>query len=108
MEVDVRAFVRACPTCLKLSQTSFPVASTSLSNTTYSPMTCLNIDIHTIVPLPVDSFVNYYIIVIIDTFTTNVDLYKISDAIALSDTRAFFSIVGATEFLKSCSLTMHV
>ncbi len=92
MEADVRAFVRACPTCQKLSQTSFAVTTTPFTNTTYSPMARLNID--TIGPLPIDSFGNSYIIVVIDTFTRFVELYRASDATAFSAAQALLEHCG--------------
>lgn len=92
MEEDVRAFVLRCPTCQKLSERHYPISSTHYSTSSYSPMTRLNVD--AIGPFPTDTFGNAYIVVVIDTFTRFIELYKSPDATALSAARALVQHCG--------------
>jgi cleavage and polyadenylation specificity factor subunit 1 len=92
MEVDVQAFVQRCPTCQKLSEKSFPISTAHYSSASYAPMIRINVD--TIGPLPQDTYGNAYVIVIIDTFTRFVELYKMPDATAISAARALLQHIG--------------
>ena len=92
MEEDVRFFVQACPTCQKLSDQRPQVTSPYFTNFSYAPMTRLNVD--TIGPFTPDSAGNAYVIVIIDTFTRFVELYKTPDATALSAAQALIQHCG--------------
>ena len=92
MENDVEAFIRNCPSCQKLSEKSFPITSNHYSSAAYSPMLRLNVD--TIGPYTKDSFGNAYVIVVIDTFTRFVELYKAPDATAVSAARALLDHIG--------------
>ena len=63
MREHVRAFIRACPCCQKMSVLKTPIHGHPFTTSTYEPMVRLNIDF-------VGSFSDGgYILTIIDTFT---------------------------------------
>lgn len=96
MEDDVRAFIRYCPTCQKTSDDSHAIQSAHYSTSSSQPMTRLNID--TIGPLPIDKEGYTYVIVVIDTFTRFVELYKAKDATSMSAARALLDHIGRYGF----------
>jgi transposase InsO family protein len=98
MRQHVKHFIRNCPVCQKLSASKFPTYAHPFTTSTYVPMECLNIDF--IGPFPD----NGYILVIIDTFTRWVELFRTPDATAISAARCLvrhFGRFGAPAQIRS-------
>ena len=90
---QVKAFIRKCPCCQKMSQLKTPILTQRFTTSTYTPMERIYID--TIGPLPEDSKKNKYIIVIIDGFSRWVELYSTPDVTAdFAAQNALFDWVG--------------
>jgi transposase InsO family protein len=92
MIADVSAFVRSCPVCQKLAERSFPIKVHPFTSISSAPMEQVAVD--TIGPFPMDSLGFQYVIVIIDTFTRYVELYKAKDTTALSAATALLEHFG--------------
>ena len=92
MAADTASFVRNCPTCQRMADTKFQLGSAPFSTSTRKPMERLDID--SIGPLPKDEDGNEYIIVIIDTFTRFVELFRRKDATAISAATAVIEHFG--------------
>jgi transposase InsO family protein len=98
MRQHVRRFIKNCPVCQKRDATKFPTHAHPFTTSTYVPMECLNVDF--IGPFPDDG----YILVIIDTFTRWVELYRTPDATAFSASRSLvqhFGRFGAPAQIRS-------
>ena len=74
----IRYFVDHCPCCQKINMLKISIHAHGSTNSTYTPMECLNIDF--IGPFPDQG----YILVIVYTFTRWVELYHTTDATSLS------------------------
>ena len=89
----VKAFIKKCPCCQKMSQLRTPILTQRFTTSTYTPMERIYID--SIGPLIEDSNHNKHIIVIIDGFTRWVELYAVPDVTAeLAAQKALFDWVG--------------
>ena len=74
---DQRQHIRLidhCPCCQKMNMLKIPIHAHGFTNSTYTPMECLNIDF--IGPFPDQG----YVLVIVDTFTRWVELYHTTDS----------------------------
>ena len=94
----VRYFIDHCPYCQKMNMLKIPIHAHGFATSTYTPMECLNIDF--IGPFPDQG----YILVIVDTFTRWVELYRTTDATALSAAECLlkhFGRFGAPHQLRS-------
>lgn len=89
---DVTRFVRACPACQKMRQLKTPITTNPYTMSTYYPMDRLNID--TIGPLPPDEQGYKHIIVIIDSFTRFIELYKARSTTAIAAAEAILQHIG--------------
>ena len=94
----VRYFIDHCPCCQKMNMLKIPIHAHGFTTSTYAPMECLNIDF-------IGPFRNQgYILVIVDTFTRWVELYRTTDATALSAAECLlkhFGRFGAPHQLRS-------
>ena len=88
MKNAIKAFIKNCPCCQKMSAIKIPVNSYTYTTSTYKPMECINIDF--IGPFPDKG----HILVMIDTFTRFVELYATPDATAKSACTALVEHVG--------------
>lgn len=88
----IRAFIRKCPCCQKMSYLKAPIHTTPYTLATYAPMQQISID--TIGPLPISSQGNAYVLVIIDNCTRFVDLYPIVDTTSASAVNALMQHVA--------------
>ena len=84
----IRYFIDHCPCCQKMNMLKIPIHAHGSTNSTYTPMECLNIDF--IGPFPDQG----YILVIVDTFTRWVELYHTTDATASSAAECLFKHFG--------------
>lgn len=85
---DVQDYVRACPTCQKMSQVRIPIRASRYVLASLEPMVKISMD--TIGPLPADARGNTYIITLIDNFSRYLELYPSQDVSAISAARALF------------------
>ena len=76
MRLDVKAFIRECACCQKMTQIKVPITAYKYVTSTYRPMECLNIDF--IGPYPDKG----YVLTIVDTFTRWVELFATPEATA--------------------------
>ena len=97
MNADVSAFVKACPGCQKASEKHFHTQVNPFSIFSTSPMEQVAVD--TLGPLPRDEQGNLYVIVVIDTFTRYIELYKAHDTSAKSAAK----IISADMDVRSVS-----
>ena len=63
----VRAYIRMCPVCQKMSYLKVPIIARRFTTTAAGPMEVLNIDYEG--PFPEDEYGNTYVLTIIDTFS---------------------------------------
>jgi transposase InsO family protein len=85
---DVREFIKACPTCQKMS----PIKTIINANRFFlaSSLPMMKIDMDTIGPLPTDKNGNKYIVVLIDAFSRYITLSAASDVSAESAAKTFY------------------
>lgn len=89
---DVQMFIRRCPCCQKMKLLKTPIITNPYTVATYHPMDRLNID--TIGPMPEDQDGFKYIIVIIDSFTRFIELYKAKDLTGSTAAQVVLQHVG--------------
>jgi transposase InsO family protein len=88
MREHVRAFIKLCPCCQKMSVLKVPIHGHPFTTSTYQPMVRLNIDF-------VGPFEDGgYILTIVDTFTRWVELFICDQANALEAGRCLFEHFG--------------
>ena len=89
----VKAFIKKCPCCQKMSFLKAPILTAKFTTSTYTPMERIYID--SIGPLREDSQKNRHIIVIIDGFSRWIELYAVPDVTAeIAAKKALFDWVG--------------
>ena len=88
MREHVRAFIKLCACCQKMSVLKIPIHGHPFTTSTYQPMVRLNIDFLG----PFDD--GGYILTIIDTFTRWVELYICDHANAQEAARCLFEHFG--------------
>jgi transposase InsO family protein len=88
MREHVRAFIKLCACCQKMSVLKIPIHGHPFTTSTYQPMVRLNIDF--IGPFPDGG----YILTIIDTFTRWVELFICEHANAQEAARCLFEHFG--------------
>ncbi len=77
----VTKFIRECPVCQLRSAMNRQILTHRFTASSYTPMEVLNID--AIGPVTRDADENCYILVVIDCFTRFIELYPVSDTLAL-------------------------
>jgi hypothetical protein len=92
MREHVKAFIKQCPCCQKMSQLRVPIHTHPFSLSSFEPMERLAID--TIGPLTADDEGNKYIVVIIDCFSRWVELYATKDATGMEAARSLYQHMG--------------
>ncbi len=92
MATNVGRFVRHCPCCQKMNVLKPAIIANPYTLASYMPMDRLNID--TIGPMPADNDGFTYVIVVIDTFTRWVELYRAKDTSANSAANALLQHIG--------------
>lgn len=98
MRHDIRAYIKQCPCCQKMSADKQKPVTHRFTTSTYAPMECINIDF--IGPFPDKG----YILVMVDTFTRFVELSATTDNTAKSAVTGLIEHVGrygAPKFLRS-------
>ena len=89
----VKAFIKKCPCCQKMSFLKAPILTAKFTTSTYTPMERIYID--SIGPLREDSQKNRHIIVIIDGFSRWIELYAVPDVTTeIAAKKALFDWVG--------------
>ena len=71
----VRAYIRMCPVCQKMSYLKVPIIARRFTTTAAGPMEVLNMDYEW--PFPEDEYGNTYVLSIIDTVSRAVGLYAV-------------------------------
>jgi transposase InsO family protein len=89
---DVQMFIRRCPCCQKMKLLKAPIVTNPYTVATYHPMDRLNID--TIGPMPEDQEGYKYIVVVIDSFTRFIELYRAKDATGATAAQVVLQHVG--------------
>ena len=92
MREHVKAFIKTCPCCQKMSQVRVPIHTHPFSLSSFEPMERLAID--TIGPLKADDDGHKYIVVIIDCFSRWVELYATKEATGIEAARALYQHMG--------------
>ena len=88
----VRAFIRQCPACQKMSQTKFAIQANPFTVSSYYPGEVISMDTLTGLPTTVEG--HTCIIVIIDNFTRYVELYPCKSTTEDEATSALLSHVS--------------
>ena len=88
----VRAFIRMCPVCQKMSYLKVPIIARRFTTTAAGPMEVLNMDYEG--PFPEDEYGNTYVLTIIDTFTRAVGLYAVPNLEARHAARMLVRHIG--------------
>jgi hypothetical protein len=90
---DIKAFIRRCPCCQKMSRIQTPIHTAKFTlSTTDAPMLRLNVDF--LGPFPTDTEGNTYILVIIDMFSRFVELYAVRDSKSETFANALLKHIG--------------
>jgi len=92
MREHIKAFIRKCPCCQKMSRLKIPIHTHPFTTAAYAVFERVAID--TIGPLPEDVDGNRYIIVIIDCFSRYLKLYPAKSVDAVSAVKALLQWVG--------------
>lgn len=92
MREHVKAFIKECPCCQKMSQLRVPIHTHPFSVSSFEPMERLAID--TMGPLTKDKDGYQYIVVIIDCFSRWVELYAAKDATGMEAAQALYYHMG--------------
>ena len=92
MRETVRAFIRKCPCCQKMSYLKVPIIARRFTVVAKGPMETLNIDF--MGPFPPDEYNNVMVLVIIDSFTRAVGLYAVPEATAKETARMLIRHIG--------------
>ena len=85
----VRAFIRICPCCQKMSMLKTPIETYRFTTYAFSPFDEIAVDHNG--PFPKDVYGNEYILVIIDSFSRYLQLYPVPD-VSAETTARFFNI----------------
>ena len=88
MRHDIRAYIKQCPCCQKMSADKQKPVNHRFTTSTYAPMECINIDF--IGPFPDKG----YILVMVDTFTRFVKLSATTDNTAKSAVTGLIEHIG--------------
>jgi hypothetical protein len=92
LTTHVRAFVRGCPCCQKMSQIKPLVKTYPYTTSSRIPMDTISID--TIGPFPEDQDENKYIVAMVDCFSKFIELQPTKNVTAECAARCLFQFVG--------------
>jgi len=109
MREHVKRFIKLCPLCQKMSYLKAPIHVKPFTLAEYKPMVLISMD--TIGPLGHESDGNNYVLVIIDHFTSWVELYAIPDTSAEAAVTPLVDYVGrygVPAYIQSDSGTQFV
>jgi hypothetical protein len=98
MSHDIKMFLKTCLICQKVKPSPAAEISSTYHLVGNYPMESVSVD--TIGPLPMDSFGNKYILVIIDNFTKYSMLYPTATTTAVSFVQALINHIGIFGFIK--------
>jgi transposase InsO family protein len=88
----VRAYIRMCPVCQKMSYLKVPIIAQRFTTTAAGPMEVLNMDYEG--PFPEDEYGNTFVLTIIDTFSRAVGLYAVPNLEARHAARMLVRHIG--------------
>jgi len=92
MTSDVSTFISGCATCQKIRACKASYNAAVKSTMVSEPFEVITID--SIGPLPVDSYGNKFIIVVMDAFTRFVELFPAPDTTANEAAKALLHVFG--------------
>jgi transposase InsO family protein len=88
----VRAYIRMCPVCQKMSDLKVPIIARRFTTTAAGPMEVLNMDYEG--PFPEDEYGNTYVLTLIDTFSRVIGLYAVPNLEARHAARMLVRHIG--------------
>ena len=92
MRETIRAFIRKCPCCQKMSYLKVPINARRFTVVARCPMEILIIDF--MGPFPPDEYGNTMVLTVIDSFTRAVGLYAVTEATAKETARMLIRHIG--------------